>query len=794
MITNVYAEQDAGQVFINYVLTHPENKHCLVSVEISNDGGVTYTIEPTTLSGDVGIVAGTAQGSSYQIVWNYGADGVGTGENYRAKVIANDNIPTIVDDDVAVIDNEDTDLILGISENELIVSNAVNPDLIQVGKIIIKEPCPEFPDGIMRKVTGYSVQGNQIVLTTVQATLEDAFEQLYISFAEPLKASDVSSIYPLVDGITIDMDTRNPIGLNFDLNWTKIVTNPDGFSVVVNLDGSLNFNLGYVFDVGVNPFNGLRYVKCGGYGSSSVSLELEVTGGVHYNEEVELGVIDFNPIVFWIGPVPVWITPRIVIKGEFDTYTGAQLIAAADASVSLSAGLVFNKPNWNVYCNFDASFGYQPPILNSGLNAELMVGPNLELNLYSIAGPEIFVGGFLELEANASLTPWWTLRGGVKGEAGVKFEALGYEEEYTATLFDYSQILLQADTAVGDLVGQVRNALNNQGLPGVSVIVYNSTNDEIVSGVTNAQGYYNLELLANSGYNVVFSKPGFHTVTYHNVTINANASTDLQTVMQIDDMYDGVGTISGYLYNALNGAPVATVALVFRPGLNNNSGNPAGSTVTGANGYYSISTLDTGNYTVEASKAGYITTYFSVIVVGGQTVNNQNGVITPDLEDSEVRIILTWGATPSDLDSHITGSNLAGGRFHVYYSNRNFYYNNELYCNLDVDDVTSYGPETVTIYHQTSGLYRYSVHDYTNRNSTSSYAMSNSGATVRVYFGSDLIQTFYVPSNTIGTLWISFEMVNGQIYPVNAMSNVSNPGSVTKGDDDSELLIDLPEK
>jgi uncharacterized protein YfaP (DUF2135 family) len=157
--------------------------------------------------------------------------------------------------------------------------------------------------------------------------------------------------------------------------------------------------------------------------------------------------------------------------------------------------------------------------------------------------------------------------------------------------------------------------------------------------------------------------------------------------------------------------------------------------------------------------------------------------------------VLTWGQTPRDLDSHITGPNLAGGRFHVYYGNRNYYYDNMLYCNLDVDDVTSYGPETVTIYHQTEGMYRYSVHDYTNRHSTTSYILSNSGAIVRVYFGAELQQTFYVPTNRIGTLWTVFELVNGVIYPINAMTNVSNPGTISKGEQtDAELLINLPAK
>jgi formylglycine-generating enzyme required for sulfatase activity len=89
-VTNVMAAQTGNVVLISYRLAHPDNLPCEVSLRVSNDGGASYTIIPTSLSGDYGTIAATADGAQYQINWFFGLDGVGNGNNYRVKVLADD--------------------------------------------------------------------------------------------------------------------------------------------------------------------------------------------------------------------------------------------------------------------------------------------------------------------------------------------------------------------------------------------------------------------------------------------------------------------------------------------------------------------------------------------------------------------------------------------------------------------------------------------------------------------------------------------------------------------------------
>ncbi len=131
-----------------------------------------------------------------------------------------------------------------------------------------------------------------------------------------------------------------------------------------------------------------------------------------------------------------------------------------------------------------------------------------------------------------------------------------------------------------------------------------------------------------------------------------------------------------------------------------------------------------------------------------------------------MRVVLNWGATPADLDSHIV---YPGN--HIYFSNMT-----GVDALLDVDDTTSYGPETITLQRKHDGeKYVYAVHDYSNRGNTNSSALSNSGAKVFVYVGQTLIKTYYVPANKVGNLWTIFAVTEGgEFQDFNTIKNVAS--------------------
>ena len=242
----------------------------------------------------------------------------------------------------------------------------------------------------------------------------------------------------------------------------------------------------------------------------------------------------------------------------------------------------------------------------------------------------------------------------------------------------------------------------------------------------------------------------------------------------------------GTVVDATNGTALSSATVKLHKGDKNGPlAGDNGTYACNSSGRFDLPKLPLGTYTMEISAEGYVTKYISWTIVDsgitdGSELNEGTYSLSPLMDENEYRIVLRWGETPRDLDSHLVANQSNGSGYHVYYSSKN---PSPYYANLDVDDTTSYGPETVTIT-KFSSLYniKYAVHDYTNRSSSSSTALSNSGATVDVYKGSQLLRSFSVPTNRGGTEWDVFAFdANGNIIPINSMTYCSTPSSVLSG-------------
>jgi uncharacterized repeat protein (TIGR01451 family) len=323
----------------------------------------------------------------------------------------------------------------------------------------------------------------------------------------------------------------------------------------------------------------------------------------------------------------------------------------------------------------------------------------------------------------------------------------------------------------GTLEGKVVDAVNTNPLLGASVKIYNGT--RLMKDVqTIEDGTYDVSLIPGT-YKIIVSYPDYITDT-SNVTINAANTTTYDSKLQmVGNEYGGIGTASGKITNALTGQPTSGLNLVFRNGRNNLSGEIVKTLSTNEQGGYTVD-LPGGNYTMEIDHSGYITTSANIVVLGGLTRGEQNATISPEGVLGEgIRVVLNWGASPSDLDSHFTGPTVNGSRFHVYYSSES-YRDSENDVYLDVDDTSSYGPETVTVLKRVNeGTYTYAIHNFSDR-SSSNLNLSNSDATVRLYSGNLLLATYNVPLDKQGNVWRVFEIRNGMIVPINRIDYISD--------------------
>ena len=481
---------------------------------------------------------------------------------------------------------------------------------------------------------------------------------------------------------------------------------------------------------------------------------------------------------------------------------GGEIVARASGEIiqtaSASAGILYSDSSWSSIKEFQNTFS-----INAAASVDFTykawAGPRLEMLVYGAVGPFAQIDGFGEFVASVSAE---AVNWDVGAYVGVQFTAgfaanaaFGFDDDpYSYGPIELTRLKLWPtdEGGTGSVSGIVKDSLSNP-LPDVLVELIKddnnpNTNDVVQSGTTNNSGAYSLEQLPPQlGYQVKLSKSGYESATREGIDVQLVQNTSIPdvTLYTVDA---GTGNISGSVIDALTGRGVANVEIRFRQGANNTTGWIYRTVTTGSGGSYLFSDVDPGYYTGEMVLTGYAAgAYFVAVCLGdGQTNGNQNGSVTPLVDGREVRIVLTWGENPRDLDSHLTGPiDGSSSRFHVAYYSRGSSTSSP-FALLDHDDVTSYGPETITIYQQFDGTYRYSVHLFSGSGSLT----TTSGAHVAVYRGNDLWWDFDVPSTGTGRVWTVFEMNGTEIREIGTIGNTIT--SVNK--EDENIIENLPMK
>ena len=393
--------------------------------------------------------------------------------------------------------------------------------------------------------------------------------------------------------------------------------------------------------------------------SHTFSEEVELSSTIELlnatvESEKEIASYQLNPIVFFIGAVPVVITPNLIFKLHFDG--------------EITAGISYANSNWTPFANESHNFEFNPPEFRAGIEAEASLGPEFNLMLYGVVGPyaDLFLYG--DLNVDILPVPAATLYAGIKLDGGVCIKALSHTllDKHFPDILGVRELVWEQNNLGGKVSGVIKYALTNVPISNCKVSAYKNGN--FVNSVNSGTyGTYELSLPVYNSYNITFIKASYIPADYYNISVDLFGNTVLETVLQIDENYSGMGEISGTIKNALTGDGVNEVELFLREGINVISGPYTESTTTGSDGYYSFSNINAGNYTIETSKSGYNDSYFSAICVGNTNTSNQDATISPILNEIEIRIVLTWGETPSDLDSHFTGPLPDGNRFHMYY-------------------------------------------------------------------------------------------------------------------------------
>lgn len=131
---------------------------------------------------------------------------------------------------------------------------------------------------------------------------------------------------------------------------------------------------------------------------------------------------------------------------------------------------------------------------------------------------------------------------------------------------------------------------------------------------------------------------------------------------------------------------------------------------TDANGEFSIP-AKTNSQVIISGQQGLLISNTVKINTSTSNTTAGTGCLSVTNAASNVKVRLTWGNLPYDIDSHLVTP--AGD--HVFFDDEGSL-NIAPYANLDVDDIDGNGPEIVTIRRLMVGTYHYIVNNYSETN------------------------------------------------------------------------------
>ncbi len=696
--------------------------------------------------------------------------------------VAVDNTLQLAENSIVVDENSPARLESASDDGSLIVFAQNDRPIrgLMADDVLIIAPQEEAPYGLLRKVVSVERQGEQVQVRTVQATLPEAFEAGELSLAGSLDAEMIEAVW-LADGVSQTDPTERSSNINLlSLHYENAPGELGGLDLTADLSLEANFDIDLE----------LGWLSVERFGFSS---RLTETTEVDYRAftQWEMEAYDKELAKFRFKPIRAgyfWIYPEIEVELRLEGQAEAGITGNFYKQSWLEAGAVYQADRWSPLEDHGISQDVQAPTPYANGRLRVSLVPELEFKLYNVVGPQIDPAFYVEAVANTEgelgtvdgQPACAALFAGLSVGVAMDGELLGVEwEDYlNLELLDIRPqnplVALPCPGDPGTFEGAVYDIDDRRPLPGVQVVA--QQNGQVVGRTrTLSDGSYRLPVPGDTPTNLTYSLDDYLPHTRVDELVPAGEVKVLPIDLKLPETYGGQGDLAGRVIDATTGDPLAGAAVSIRRHYHNMTGRVEAQTLSDAQGNFSFAGLEAGAYTVEALQSGYVDGYMEVEVRGNRSNYVGDLPLSPQLPAGQVRVVMTWGAQPRDLDAHLTGPATDGGRFHVYWSDMAPYGQG---ANLDIDDVTSYGPETITITEFRPGVYRYSIHDYTNRDERYSTALARSELRIEVFSGSDMIGSFVPPTNADGTVWTVFEMHNAQVVPINEMGYEVDPGDV----------------
>ena len=349
---------------------------------------------------------------------------------------------------VYVLSSTETSQISSVTDNKIIFSNKVS---YSTGDIIASGISDATPNGLLRKVTGIS--SDKKIVSTQQATLEEAVKNATIEYHGKLSPTGVSSISKDEIYRSIQPLTLHAFDFNIPIE-DLVVLDVDGKTSTTYdqliLNGNVSFNSDFDIKIGIEDYSLKRFVF---QNTTDEISEIKLTALASLEEidkKINLWEYWFDPVTIFTPttpPIPIVIFPKLEVNANFSgSISPIETSATQDATIT--AGINYENGQWNSIKTFSNDFGSSPPNLPKVSDFKFSFEQKLIGYLYGLAGPSAGIDEYLKIKPNET-TKNWEFYGGLEVNLGVDMGVLSrIIPDYSATVINYEKLLNEGEMPV----------------------------------------------------------------------------------------------------------------------------------------------------------------------------------------------------------------------------------------------------------------------------------------------------------------------------------------------------------
>jgi len=359
-------------------------------------------------------------------------------------IIGDDTVT--ISSNAVIVTTQTENVLQQVTENQLTFSSETQElEQLENGNILVGGISENAPDGYLRKVVNITKSGGQIIVNTEQAEITDVIKDCDFSIKRVVTTNDIlnkkksaksSKFEGEIDVVLFDHDG------NYDTDNDQ-----------VKITGTYSIEPEIIFDLKIREYTlqnfkfGLKFTK---------ELEIQAKAKVQFDllkKETTLATIPLSSIAFFVGTVPIVITPQLVIKVGIDGSLSAEITVTKTETTTDENYIQYANGSWSTEKTREENTTFEPVKFTFEADAKAFIKTAFELKFYGMDAfkSSIVVENYLKMNSILSITGNerifdWEIASGIKSTAEVDITIFeNSTANFSATIFDEKHVFTEGE-------------------------------------------------------------------------------------------------------------------------------------------------------------------------------------------------------------------------------------------------------------------------------------------------------------------------------------------------------------